>query len=396
METTDAFAGVECVDCGHAQAGTASGRCPECGGIFDPTYDRADRSLDPGDLSDRSFASMWRYRELLPFERRGAVTLDEGGTRLVECPALAEEMGVGRVLVKDEGENPTGGLEDRGASLAITAARGDGASDVALSSTGNGGQAVAAYAARAGLDAHVFVPSRGNFANKAMVNVHGADMNVVGGRIGDARSAYERALDERGDWHPVGAFDTPYSHEGTKTILYEVVDQLDWSVPDAVVCPTADGELLAGLSKAATELRQPGLVEDRPALYAAQAAGCDPIVAAFEAGRDRPEAHDNPDTICGELEVPDPAGGHLAVEAIRESDGGAVAVEDDDALEAAVAVAGRAGLGADVACGVAAAGAWELARWGEFDADDTVVLVNSGTANREADVLRSHLMGKGI
>jgi len=397
METTAAFRGLRCTDCGERfDAAEAPHRCPACDGILDPEYAYGEVDLSREPLDARPFEGMWRYEELLPFERDVAVTMGEGATPVVECPRLADEMGVERVLVKDEGHNPTGTFKDRGATAAVTAAVGHGATDIAQTTAGNAGQAAAAYAARAGLDAHVFVPSRAGFVNKAMINVHGADMTVVEGRIDDAGAAFEDALGDNDDWYPTQTFVTPYRHEGKKTMYYELVEQLDWTVPDAVVYPTGGGVGLVGMYKGAREFREVGLVEETPAFYAAQSEGCSPVVRAFEAGRDRHEPWDVPDTICGGIEIPDPGASHLVLEALRESGGGAVATSDEDILDAAVTVAGNEGIEMGVTSAAAASGAWALAQNGAFDPGDTVVLVNTGAGNKDADVLRSHLMGKGV
>jgi threonine synthase len=397
MDTTDAFVGLECVDCGERfDADTATHTCPDCDGILDPAYDYDAVDLSRETLRDRAFDSMWRYAELLPFTRDAAVSMDEGATPLVDCPALAEELGVERVLIKDEGRNPTGTFKDRGQSPAITAAVQHGATDVALASAGNAGQSASAYAARGGLDSHVFLPARSGFTNKAMVNVHGGDMTVVGGRITDAGEAYADAIAEHGDWYSVKTFVTPYRHEGKKTMYYEVAEQLGFDTPDHVVYPTGGGVGLVGMHKAAREFQTLDLVDDSPAFHAAQAAGCAPIVKAYEDGADRHEPWEVPDTICGGIEIPDPGASHLVLDAIRDSGGTAVATEDDEILDAAITVAQNEGLEMAPTCAAAASGAWALAEDGAFDADDIVVLVNTGTGNKEADVLRSHLMGKGI
>jgi threonine synthase len=397
METTEAFVGLECVDCGELfDADEATHRCPDCGGILDPAYDYDRVDLTRPDLESRRFDSMWRYEELLPFTRESAVSLDEGATALVECPSLAEEMGVGRVLLKDEGRNPTGTFKDRGQTAAVTAAVQHGASDVALASAGNAGQAASAYAASAGLDSHVFLPTRAGFTNKAMVNVHGGDLTVVEGRIGDAGAAFEDALAEHDDWYPVQTFVTPYRHEGKKTMVYEIVEQEGWDVPDAVVYPTGGGVGLLGMHKGATELRELGLIDDVPAMYAAQSEGCAPIVDAIDRGLDRHDPVEHPDTVCGGIEIPDPGASPLILDAVRESGGGAVATSDDEILHAAARVAQREGLEMGATCAAVASGAWALADRGEFDEDDTVVLLNTGAGNKDADVLRSHLMGQGI
>ena len=397
METTDAFIGLECLDCASVvDAEEETHRCPDCRGMLDPTYDYDAVSLERETLESRPFDSLWRYEELLPFPREVAVTMDEGATPLVECERLANELGVARVFLKDDGRNPTGTLADRSQTVAVTAATQHGATDVSLASAGSSGQSAAAYAGRAALDSHVFVPARSGFASKAMVNVHGGDMTVVGGRIGEADAAYEEAAREHEEWYSLQSFVTPYRHEGAKTALYEIVESLEWAVPDAVVTATGRGVGLVGMHKGARELSELGLVDDVPAFYAAQATDCAPIVEAFEAGGETHEPVEYPDTICGEIEIPDPEGSPRVLEAIRESGGGAVATDDGDILEAAVAVAKGEGLEMTPSSAGAASGVWELAERGEFDGDETVVIVNTGAGNKEADVLRSHLMGQGI
>lgn len=396
METTAAFDGLECTDCGKRfDAGETTHECPECGGILDPRYEYEEIDLTRADLEARPFDGQWRYEELLPIPRDAAVTLDEGTTPLVECPALADELGVGRVAIKDEGRNPTGSFKDRGHALAVSAAREHGASDIALTSAGNAGQSAAAYAARAGLAAHVFVPSRANFVNKALINVHGGDMTVVEGRFADAAAACADAMDGE-DWYATSSFTTPYRHEGKKTMYYEIAEQLDWEVPDRIVYPTGGGVGLVGMHKGAKEFRDLGLTDELPAMYAAQSSGCAPIVDAWEADDDRHETWDTPDTICGGIEIPDPGASPLILDALDESDGGAVATPDEDILDSAVTVAQHEGIEMGATCAAAASGAWKLAEQGAFDADDTVVLMNTATGNKEGDILRSHLMGKGL
>jgi threonine synthase len=394
METNDAFAGLCCRECGEdVDAAAAAGRCPDCGGLLVPTYEYG--AIDPGSV-DRvpGDASMWQYASLLPVPRETAVTMAEGGTPAVSCPAVASELGAGELILKDEGHNPTGSIRDRELSVAVTLAGAAGAETVALPSTGSAGQSVAAYAARAGLSAQAFLPSRANFTAKAMVNVHGGEMSVVGGRYGDAVDAFTDAIDEA-DWHSVAPGGTPYRIEGAKTLCFELLGG-DGTVPDVIVVPTTHGLTLAGLHRGARTFERLGLIEELPALYAAQASGCAPVVEAFEAGEGDTGSIEHPDTICGALEVPDPAAGGWALDAIDASDGGAVAVEDDAILEAATAMAAREGLEPDVACGAALAGAEELAARGTITDDDAVTVVNTGTGNKEADVLRSHLMSKGI
>jgi len=389
MEPTEAFLGLACVDCEAVHDADVLGPCPDCGGALSPAYDLD--AVDADAVATATGDSMWRFADLLPFT--DPVTAAEGGTPLVDAANLADEIGVGRFVIKDDGRNPTGTTLDRGVSLAVTAAREAGAESVTLASPGNAAQSAAAYAGRAGLESHAYVPSRAPFPNKAMVNVHGGEMRVVGGRYDDAVAAL---AGDDADRYPVGEFANPYRHEGAKTVAFEVAATFDWSAPDALVVPTGTGEFLAGVAKGFRELVALGLLDDVPPLYAAQASGCAPIAAAVERGVDAPDPWETPDTIAGELEIADPADGSLAVEAVVDSGGDAVAVDDADILESAVVVAQRTTVEMGANAGAAAAAAWELAREGEFGVDDTVVVLNTEAGGKTADLLRSHLMSKGV
>lgn len=393
MEPSDAFAGLRCVECGATHPHTTH-RCPACGGPLDPVYDydRLDPTAD--DLTASPGEGLTAFADLLPFQGDSLVTSGEGATPLVATPELADALGVEAVYVKDEGASTTGSFFDRGMALSITAARGQGAEEVALPSMGNDAQAAAAYAARAGLDSHSFVPSRTAFVNKAMVNVNGGEMSVVGGRYPEAAEAFAEER-EGEEWHSLAAFETPYRHEGAKTLAYEIVADIDWTAPDAIVHPTGHGTGLVGLGKGASELADFGLVADRPRLYAAQAEGCAPIASAWEAGESEPAVPDHPDTIVGPLEIPHPYAGGWVLDWLAASRGGAVATPDDDILEAAVTLA-ETGVTVGASGGAALAGAQRLAATGELGSDDVVVLVNTNTGNKESDILRSHLMSKGI
>ena len=191
------------------------------------------------------------------------------------------------------------------------------------------------------------------------------------------------------------AFATPYRHEGTKTVAFEVVADLG-AAPDVVVVPTGSGEVVTGVYKGFTELTRVGAIDAVPRVVAAQPSGCAPVAAAVERGLTEPEPWSTPDTICGELEVPDPAGGRAAIEAVTESGGTAVAVDDDDILASAVAVAQNEVIEMGATGGAAPAGAWALAEAGKLSPDDTVVLLNNDAGLKTPDVLRSHLMGQGI
>ena len=391
METTPAFRGLECVETGDRYDATHTGRS-DAGAVLDPVYDLD--AVDADDFGDAG--SMWRFSPLLPFA--DPVTADEGGTPLVDAEPLADELGVDRLFLKDESRNPTGTVLDRGLSVAVTAAReahaasDDGVEPLALAAAGNAGQSAAAYAGRVDLRAYAFVPSRAPFSNKAMINVHGGEMRVVGGRYPDAVDALDEDL--KSDPYLLQEFETPYRHEGLKTVAFEVAADLGWSAPDAMFVPCGTGEVVAGVAKGFSELRELGLVDDVPRLYAAQPSGCAPVVTAFDSGATEHEPWQHPDTIVGELEIPDPAGGDRALAALDGSGGEAVAVDDADALESAVATTRNVGVEMGPPGGVAAAAAWD--RVDELAADETVVVLNTESGTKTPDILRSHLMGQGI
>jgi threonine synthase len=393
MDTTESFRGLACTDCGATFDPDHLDRCPDCEAPLAPEYDYDAVPNDPAALAGGS--GIWRYDALLPVPAAAAVTISEGDTPLVDAPRLADELETGEVLVKDESRNPTGTILDRGLSLAVTAVTAFGSDDpepLALATPGNAGQSAAAYTGRADLRSYAFVPSRAPFSNKAMINVHGGEMRVVGGRYPDALAAVSDQLAT--DWTSLQEFTNPYRHEGAKTVAYEILADRDWDVPDAVVTPVGTGEVLVGLAEGFRSAVAAGWVSETPRLFAVQPEGCAPVVEAFESGTETTDPVEHPDTIVGELEIPDPAGGDLALAALDEFDGGAVAVEDESILRSAVTAAGSEGVEMGAAGGASAAGAWELAD--EFDADATVVLVNTESGGKTADVLRSHLMGQGI
>ncbi|MFB6219956.1 MAG: pyridoxal-phosphate dependent enzyme, partial [Halolamina sp.] len=245
---TDAFVGLACtgcdatVDAADTGASTlaAAGPCPDCGAPRSPEYD-----LDAVDAADvRDGRTVWERDAVLPFTAGSALSAAEGGTPSVDAPHLAAELGIAGVAIKDEGRNPTGSVLDRGLSVAVTAAEHADAKLVACASPGNAGQSMAAYAGRVDLRSYAFVPTRAPFSNKALVNVHGGEMKVCPGRLGDAVTALDEQLQSA--YLDLGAFATPYRHDGLKTLAYELLADRDWNAPDAVVLPASTGELVVG------------------------------------------------------------------------------------------------------------------------------------------------------
>lgn len=396
MNLSSAFRGLRCPDCESLDPFDSVGRC-SCGTPRESVYDYGsvdrDSLLSPAEPGH----GQWRFEPLLPFRAADAITAGEGSTPLIGADRLAAELAVDEVLIKDEGRNPTGTVLDRGMSLAVSALAGfDDPSDhepIALASTGNSGQSAAAYLGRLGLRSYSFVPSRTAFSNKAMINVHDGGMRVVGGRYGDAAAAVSDQL--AADHYSLQEFETPYRHEGAKTVAFELVADLG-DPPDFVFVPTSTGELITGICKGFEELVAVDVIDETPTVVAVQPTSCAPIATAIEGGTDEPEPWAVPDTIVGELEVPDPAGGPQAVDALRRTGGDAITADDSEILESATAVARHEILEMGAAGGAAPAGAWNWADEVGFAGDETVVLLNTESGTKTPDILRSHLMGQGV
>ncbi len=377
MTRTEAFAGLRCTEC-EEPTDADGGRCPACGGPLDPAYD-----LDAVDAAEVAAGAV---DCLLP--DAAPPSAGEGKTPLVAAEGVADEVDVDECYLKDEGRNPTGSFVDRGMALAVGAAAArDDPEPLALAAAGDAAQSLAAYAGRADLRSYGFVPARAPTPVKAMVNVHGGEMRVAGGRYPDAVAG----LDDLADYTSIQEFDTPYRHEGAKAIAHEIAADLG-GPPDAVVVPVGTGELLVGVAKGFRERVDLGLADAVPDLLAVQPAGCAPVVEAHDAGATAVEPTAHPDTIAGELEIPDPAGGALALRTLDRHGGAAVAVGDADLQEGAVVATSTTGVEVGPAGGAAAAAAWERAA----DLDGTVVLVVPNSGFKTADVLRSHLMGQGV
>lgn len=387
-ETGSRITNLSCRSCSY-EAGPDSTDfpCPECGGILDPQYDYDGLEIGPGAWESRS-GSMWKYRELLPIRDGDAVvSMGEGATPLVDCPGLATKLDVGSVFVKDEGQNPTNTFKDRGQSVAVSAANEQGAETVALSSAGNAGQSASAYASRAGMDCHVFLNHQAGEVKKEMVRVHGADLHLSDGKIDDAGAAFQKGREEHG-WYSVKTFETPFRHEGKKTMGYELFEAFDWSSPDHVVYPTGGGVGLIGIWKAYQELSELGWVDDDPpALHVAQTTGAAPVVDAIERGADEHDAWEAPESKARGVEIPDPGASPWMLEAVEESDGTGVAVTDEAAADAALKMARTGGVEMCLTSAVAFAGTIELAERGAFGSEESVVVLNTGAGCKTAPFL---------
>ena len=341
--------------------------------------DCARRSLDR-DAVEHGPRSLWRYAPLLPLcDLANLVTLGEGMTPLLGTPRLAERIGSARLLVKDESANPTGTFKARGMAVAVSMANELGVRKLAAPSAGNAASALAAYAARAGLEAHLFMPRDVPRANAIECEAMGACVTLVDGLISDCgRIVAERRGVE--GWFEVSTLKEPYRIEGKKTMGLELAEQLGWRVPDAIFYPTGGGVGLIGMWKAFAELEALGWIgPKRPRMIAVQASGCAPIVRAWDAGKRESEYWENASTVASGLRVPKALGDFLVLEALRESAGMAIAIDDQETLEAGQLLAESEGLFVAPEGAACVAAARRLLHDGFLARDDELVIYNTGS-----------------
>jgi threonine synthase len=374
----------ECPRCGATyDADTLLGVC-RCGSPLLARYDLAAvrRVVTPAEIARRP-ADLWRYRELLPVRHPSAVvSLGEGWTPLVPVPRYGGRIGLDRLIVKDEGALPTGTFKARGAAVGVSRARELGVSHIAMPTNGNAGAAWAAYAARAGLRASIAMPRRAPQLTRREVLAAGADLHLVDGLIG-AAAAVVRALVEEsgGKIFDASTLREPYRIEGKKTMGLEIVEQYGWRVPDVIVYPTGGGVGLIGIHKAVQELRALGWLPEGagPRLVAVQAAGCAPVVQAFTAGERRTQPWPDANTVAFGITVPAPLGDELILDALRESDGTAVAVTDDEILAELTALALDEGMLICPEGAACLAGVRRLLADGWLSGAEEVVAINTGS-----------------
>jgi threonine synthase len=352
----------------------------------------AARALAPADLAGRP-PTLWRYRELLPLPFDEApVTLGEGMTPLLHCPRLGAALGVADLWIKDESQLPTGSFKARGMAVAVSMARHYGLRRLAAPSAGNAGGALAAYAARAGIDCYVFLPRDTPIVNRIEVAAHGAKTFLVDGLIHDC-AALVRAGAERFGWFDVSTLREPWRLEGKKTMGYELAEQLGWRLPDVILYPTGGGTGLIGMDKAFAEMAALGWLGDarRPRFYACQSSGCAPLPAAFDAGAAHGIAPPAPATVAAGLRVPKALGDFLILDAVRRSGGAARAADESRLLARTRDAARREGI---ALCPEAAACldvlATSLAR-GEIRPEERILLFNTGALQKHVEALAVEL-----
>ena len=373
---------LECTICGaEYPSNRLSGVSPCCGKVLYARYDlpRIRAEVDRDSLAART-PNMWRFAELLPVDDPGnIVTLGEGGTPLIEVKNLGEKLGVSNLYVKEEGLNPTGTFKARGIAAAISKGLELGAAGFTMPSAGNAAGAAAAYCARAGLTAKVFMPQDAPDSNKKECLVAGSELNLVDGLIGDAGRQAVAVAQEQGLFD-LSTLKEPYRAEGKKTMGLELAMQFGWRMPEAIIYPAGGGTGIIGMHKGFHELLELGWIEgDLPKFIAIQADGCQPIVRAFNEGKDTAEPWENAATVADGLRVPGPFADYLMLKAIRETGGTAIAISDADMVSAMYELATAEGIFACPEGAATLVGYKRLIDEGFLRRDETTVLFNTGS-----------------
>jgi threonine synthase len=352
-----------------------------------PVYDleAVGRALKKEDLAARE-KPLWRYREVLPLPKDAdPVTLGEGGTPLLRAKRFGKAIGLTNLLVKDEAQNPTQSFKARGMTTAVSMAKFLGATKLAVPSAGNAGGALAAYAARAGMEAHIFMPSDTPRANIIECRELGAHVVLIDGLITACGAEIAKRKEAEG-WFDMSTLKEPYRVEGKKTLGYELAEQMDWTLPDVVLYPTGGGTGLIGMWKAFEEMETLGWIgPKRPRMFTVQASGCAPIVQAFEAGEKFATEFPNAHTVASGLRVPKAVGDFIMLDILRKSGGGAVTVDDAEMISATRKVGTAEGLFVapeGAACFVAAG---KLLGEGKIGGDERVVIFNTGSGIKYLD-----------
>ena len=373
---------LECALCGlRHEANTLQNLCRECGKPLLVRYDleSAARTLTPEFLRERE-ASLWRYREVLPVEDwNHVVSFGEGWTPLLNAQRLATKLPVDLELyIKDEGQNPTQSFKARGMTAAISMAKELGVRKVAVPSAGNAAGAMAAYAARAGMKAFIFMPADTPKANIIECEQTGANVTLVDGLITDCGKMVAERKETEG-WFDVSTLKEPYRVEGKKTMGYELAEQLNWALPDVILYPTGGGTGLIGMWKAFDEMEQMGWIgSKRPRMVSVQSATCAPIVRAFENGDRFADEFENASTVASGLRVPKAIGDFLILDAIRASGGTAIAVTDEELVAAVKEIGAAEGIFSAPEGAACLPALRKLIEDGAVDKGETIVLFNTG------------------
>ena len=389
-DTGSTISHLECTYCGQIyDADKIYNTCPACGKVLYARYNLAEAasSLTKEALVGRE-PTMWRYREILPVKSRAnIVSLGEGFTPLLATPRLAQKVGLKQLWVKDEAQNPTGSFKARGMAAAVSKAKELGVTAFGAPSAGNAGGALAAYAARAGLPAAIFMPDDAPLINKLESAAAGAQVYLVRGLINDAGRIVRDNAAKFG-WFDLSTLKEPYRAEGKKTLGLELAEQLGWRLPDVVIYPAGGGTGLVGMWKAFAELEEMGWIgSKRPKMVVVQAEGCAPIVRAYNEGTEFARPWEDAQTESSGLRVPVAIGDYLMLRAVRESGGTAVVASDTDSIAAEIEMTTSEGIFAAPEGAATYVALKKLLANGFIKSDDEVVLFNTGSGLKYPELL---------
>lgn len=386
---------LECSACGeHLNADELQNLCPVCGSPLLARYDldKVKASITPQEIEDRPRMGIWRWQELLPVsDPQYMITLGEGDTPLLHMQRLGQRVGLDHLYIKDEGVNPTGSFKARGMAAGVSRGWELGAKAFVTPTAGNAGGAMAAYAAHAGLQAHVFMPKDAPMTNQIETQIYGAQLILVEGLISDAGKA-AAAEGEKNGWFEMTTLKEPYRIEGKKTMGLELAihfkENGQWKLPDVILYPTGGGVGLIGMWKAFDEMEQLGWIgSERPRLVVVQSDGCAPIVKAFQQGALASEIWHNARTIASGLRIPAVRGDRLILRALRETNGTAIAVSDDEILEAQWLVARLGGVFAAPEGAACYAAVIKLVESDWIQPDEKVLIYNTGSGIKYNEIL---------
>ena len=377
---------IVCWECGKATEDVYADTCPKCGGLLMIKMDLEPlKALKPKDLH-KTPISVWRYAKFLPVDPKNKVSIQEGGTPLYDTSALGKEIGIKNLFVKYDGANPTGSFKDRGMTVGVSHAAEIGAKVVGCASTGNTSASLAAYAAKAGMKCAVFLPSGKVAAGKlAQAMFFGAKVISVDGNFDDALRI-ARELSEQRSLYLLNSIN-PYRPEGQKTVMFEILDQLAYDIPDRIILPVGNAGNISAVHKALIELKEIGWIDRMPMLTGIQAEGARPIVRAFESKRSSFEAEKMPETIATAIRIGNPISGKKALKAIYDTGGYSTSVTDAEIIAAQKLLGKLEGVGVEPASAASVAGAKKLRDMGIIDKKEKVVCICTGNALKDPDTI---------
>ncbi len=392
INTGSMFSHIECTSCKKIFSKDEILKlCPvdNCGKVLFPKYDlnieKSRKSID--DLKNRE-PNMWRYKEFLPVNyEENIISLGEGFTPIIDAKNLAYDIGIKKLLIKDESLNPTSSFKARGLSAAVSKAKELGIKKFSIPTAGNAGGALSAYAAKGNLESYVFMPKDAPQANKTEVKYFGSNLELIDGYINDAG---KRSLEQSSNLNlfDVSTLKEPYRVEGKKTMGYEIAEQLNWNLPDHIIYPTGGGTGIIGIWKAFEELSEIGMIEsDLPKMICVQADGCSPVVDAYLKGKKHAELFENPETIAAGMRVPIAVGDYLIINSVIESNGTALKINDKDMVNGVKKMSSKEGIFCAPEGGSIVSAAIKLISSNFIKPNETVLLLNTGSGYKYLEEL---------